>query len=227
MHRLRILQTFLNRENYSLHNIHLLTFLNDKNDFHIIDWPVDSDSNGGKKGKFPMSRVKGRYVTIIVYPSGSINISLKCSKSPYDFTTIEGPTSFHSDCGQIQNIINAVTSNSDALKDEPPDWWMTECDIAVDIKVPELEKAINESNESDTGKIHWNFGGSIQVKYLSHLYQFYNRNTIDGKVLRYEERLHFSPSKRLRLREVEKKLLNNQIANFLNSMRIRDLEEKE
>ena len=58
------------------------------------------------------------------------------------YSTLEVTTSFHFDCGQIQNILNAVTSNSDSLKEDPPDWWMTECDVAVDIKVSELEQAI-------------------------------------------------------------------------------------
>ncbi|HKO64513.1 MAG TPA: hypothetical protein VJU13_04875 [Candidatus Nitrosocosmicus sp.] len=40
------------------------------------------------------------------------------------------------------------------------------------------------------------------IKTLSYLYRFYDLNTIDGKVHRKEERIHFSPSKRLKLREV-------------------------
>ncbi len=83
---------------------------------------------------------------------------------------------------------------------------MTEYDLANDIKVAELEYKTNEINEPDATKIHWNFGGRIQVKYLSHLYQFYDRNTDDRKVQRVEERLHFSPSERLRVHELRLKI---------------------
>ena len=62
---------------------------------------------------------------------------------------------------------------------------------------------------------------------LSYRSQFCDRNPLNGKVHRYEERIHFSRSKRLKLREVEKKFLDNQIGNMLDSLGIRDLEDKE
>ncbi len=102
---------------------------------------------------------------------------------------------------------------------------MTECDLSVDIELPELEHKIKESNESGAAKIHWNFGGTIQVMYLSYLYQFYDRNTVNGKVHRIEERIHFSPSERLRVRELDKRFINKKIDDILDRLGIQDVEK--
>jgi hypothetical protein len=204
------LKEFFNNENYLLHNIHLLAYLKGNEIYKKILGTKSSDKNQGKTFNRRLHPNR-RFSTITFYPNCSIDISISCSTNPYDLTTIDGVANFHSAIGQILQMIIDITDTLNPLTTEPAEWEFTQCDINLDI--------------SGNRWFEWSPGFRLKIKDLSHLYQFYNKTTINGRVTRFEDKKTFPPNQRPTVRDMEKAFLNKQIDNVLDRIGIKDLDD--
>ncbi len=78
----------LSNMKYVYHNIHLETALNFKEDYDLLRWGIPSPNNKQKVNSFKLE--PHRNCTIVVSPTGTINISIECTLAPYEFHTPEG-----------------------------------------------------------------------------------------------------------------------------------------
>ncbi len=88
---------------YVYHNIRLETSLNFKEDYNLLKWNIPSPNNKQKIKQFKLE--PHRNCTIVVSPTGTVNISIECTLAPYEFHTPEGLVSFFASCGQIWRIL--------------------------------------------------------------------------------------------------------------------------
>ncbi len=197
--QLQIIKDFIEEGNYLLHNIRLDTELKDRKYYHNFQWPIRSMKNRAKVKEMNISPAVHAFMSI--NPTGTVNIILACSRNPFDLTTPEGVTNFQAACGEVHSILKADLCMNEPLISAPSDWELSHCDISVDIPIKLLQKEINGSIKTDgASQVHWNFGGGMQLKHLSYIYQFYDKTTFNGNVFRLEEKISFSPSNRLKLK---------------------------
>jgi hypothetical protein len=125
------------------------------------------------KGKQLFEIIGNAGVTYTFYPSGTVNIEVKCSNSPFKLRT-------DSDHGHILVFFGQLRDRLIAFLKDPherivPDileWYLTECDINRDIHVSD--------------GLHYT-GIKIQVKHLDHLFRIYIKSMGRDTVCRVEE----------------------------------------
>lgn len=108
-------------------------------------------------------------------------------------------------------MIVEITDTLDPLTTEPGDWEFTKCDVNLDLVGDRW--------------FEWSPGFRLKIKTLSHLYQFYNKTTINGRVARFEEQKAFPPDQRLTVRQMEKAFLNKQVDTVLDRIGIKNLDD--
>ena len=124
------------------------------------------------KGKQLFEIIGNAGVTYTFYPSGTVNVEVKCSNNPFK---LERGT----DHGRIMAFFGQLRDRLIAFLNDPherivPDimgWYLTECDISRDIKVSDW--------------LHFT-GTKIQVKHLDHFFRIYIKSMGRDTVCRVE-----------------------------------------
>lgn len=181
---LTILFQYLSNNSGVFHNFRLLTKLKDKSHYEFLKtsnndmWSLQSDKNKVKVLNFRLSI--HRTIDIQVAPNGTIEIYIRASKDPYDLHHDLGLSEFFVDLGKIIEILETELRSSMVLENFH-DWYIVRVEYNYDIEGLDIK--------------YLSTGTSIlQVKHLSHLYQFYTKRLPNkGLVLRLEK--HFSFTK--------------------------------
>jgi hypothetical protein len=166
------------------HNFRLITKLIDKSDYELFDitskglWKLQSIENKVKVTGFRLPNF--RTVTLQVSPNGTVEIFIESSRNPYDLKHDMGLSEFFVDIGKIEAVFELELKYGSPLE-HFYNWHIVGVDYNYDIEGLELRYLSNATN-------------ILQVKHLSHLYQFYTKQLPHkGLVLRLEE--HFAYSK--------------------------------
>jgi hypothetical protein len=189
----------LNRTSIEFHHITITTSLQVPDDYRYFKWDIPSKKNKAKVMDFPLSRLRGCKITL--YPNGRIIVVIYSSKYPFNLFSYEGLIEFNTVCGQIYEHIVKFLRVKMLLTSEPLDWEVTQIDGAYDIKVVDLQRALDRLNNQ---KISLDKGGyisfrfpkpHIKIRYLHQLFQIYTKRLpYKGECLRLENRLSFDKS---------------------------------
>ena len=128
------------------------------------------------KGKQLFEIIGNARVTYTFYPSGTVNIEVKCSNNPFKLETELDRSHILVFFGQLRDRL--IIFLNDPHERNVPDimeWYLTECDISRDIKVSDW--------------LHYT-GIKIQVKHLDHLFRIYIKSMGRDTVCRVEEEKH-------------------------------------
>jgi hypothetical protein len=128
------------------------------------------------KGKQLIEIIGNARITYTFYPSGTVNIEVKCSNNPFKLETEIDRSHILVFFGQLRGRLIAFLN--DPHERNIPDimeWFLTECDISRDIKVSDW--------------LHYT-GIKIQVKHLDHLFRIYVKSMGRDTVCRVEEEKH-------------------------------------
>ncbi|WP_148686477.1 hypothetical protein [Candidatus Nitrosocosmicus hydrocola] len=165
------------------HDFRLLTNLVESEDYDRIPlsgecrWVIQSVKNKAKIKKIKLSSF--RTARLQVSPNGTVEIYISCSKNPYDLHYDKGLSEFMFDLGIIQGVFQSELKLSQPL-DQFYNWHLLKIDYNFDVEGLDVSYLAS-------GK------GILQVKHLSHLYQFYIKQLPNkGLVLRLEEIFSFS-----------------------------------
>jgi hypothetical protein len=128
------------------------------------------------KGKQLFEIIGNARVTYTFYPSGTINIEVKCSNTPFKLETEVDRSHILVFFGQLRDRL-IIFLNDPHERNVPNimEWFLTECDISRDIKVSDW--------------LHYT-GIKIQVKHLDHLFRIYVKSMGRDTVCRVEEGRH-------------------------------------
>lgn len=180
---LSILFKELSHSNGVFHNFRLQTKLLDKNDYELLKtdgagiWHFQSSKNKVKMSEFRLSNF--RTLVIQVAPSGTVEIYIGASKNPYDLKSDAGLSEFFVDIGKIETIFQIQMRHSLPLESYY-NWHIVRMDYNCDIEGLSVSHISNGTN-------------ILQVRYLSHLYQFYTKRIPHkGLILRLEERFSYT-----------------------------------
>ena len=169
-HLLRLLS---NRK-YVYHNIHLETSLNYvKEDYKSINWYITSPKNKQKKFEFKLN--SNRNCSIVLSPTGTVNISIKCSSEPYEFHTPSGSIEFISSCGQALNEIRHGANNRLEVVPSIHKWYISQFDYNKDIPS-------SLSKNRDPEVLSWSSicaYGRLQIEHLGTIFQIYPKGLPD------------------------------------------------
>jgi hypothetical protein len=165
------------------HDFRLLTNLVESEDYDRIPlsgecrWVIQSPKNKAKIKKIKLSF--NRTARLQVSPNGTVEIYISCSKNPYNLHYDKGLSQFMFDLGIIQGVFQSELKLSQPL-DQFYNWHLLKIDYNFDVEGLDVSYLAS-------GK------GILQVKHLSHLYQFYIKQLPNkGLVLRLEEIFSFS-----------------------------------
>jgi hypothetical protein len=189
-----ILNTFIEDNHLTFHNISFITELNDKDDYFSLDWIIQSQKNKAKVHEFRVARHRSCVITI--YPNGRVMIDIKCSMAPFDLFNIEGRNDLRTVCGQVFQEIIINLSNHSPLKIDISDWRLTQIDGAYDIQIRDIEEKMNEGKLPHQHKtISLRRMGVLKIKHLDQIFQFYEKMLPTGPSLRLEHRFLFKEPK--------------------------------
>ena len=163
------------------HNFRLQTRLHDRKDYDLLKvsrgWKLQSERNKIKEIEIVLSRF--RRVHLQVSPNGTVEIYIACSKNPYDLHHDIGLSEFFADIGKIDFILEGEFGFSYPVE-HFYEWHIVRVDYNYDIEDIDLSYLSSGTT-------------ILQVKHLSHIYQFYTKQLPDkGLVLRIEEHLSFA-----------------------------------
>ncbi len=153
----------LHDNNGLFHNFRLYTKLKDKEDYNMLSitthslWKLQSEEN---KVKVAYTRISlHRTINLQVSPNGTVEIYISASRDPYDLHHDIGLSEFFVDLGKIERLIQSEFRYFDPI-DRFYEWRIIRVDYNHDIE------GLSISHISDKTTI-------LQVKHLSHLFQFY------------------------------------------------------
>jgi hypothetical protein len=129
--------------------------------------------NNGKRH----SEITGKAcVNYTYYPSGTVNVEVRCSNNPFRLSDQADRARLHVFFGQIRDrMITFLVDMHERIVPDIMEWYVTECDINKDIKVSDL--------------FHFSVV-KIQVKHLDHLFRIYIKSMGEDTVSRVEASLH-------------------------------------
>ncbi len=186
----------LHRTSIEFHHIVITTTLQCKDDYEYFNWYIPSQKNKAKVRDFPLSRYRGCKVTL--YPNGRTIVVIYSSKYPFNLFSYEGLVEFNVACGQIYEHIVKYLRLNVLFTSEPLDWSVMQIDGAYDIKVVDLQRALDrlinrKIKVENGGYISFRFpSGYLRIKYLHQLFQIYTKRLpYKGECLRIENRLSF------------------------------------
>jgi hypothetical protein len=150
---------------YAYHNIHLITTLNYKEDYHALNWVIPSKVNKQKVKSFNLE--PKRSVNFRVSPSGTVNISIECTYHPFEFHTAEGLMNFFGICGQIYTYLQLSTKNRVNVVPSFVNWNLQQFDYNKDLPT----KTLKDKYHSKV--INWSSKGVLRVYYLGVIFRIY------------------------------------------------------
>jgi hypothetical protein len=157
-----------------IHNMHFKTKIAPEcYTEHDIQELPDVPRNKGRK----LFEIVGKArVTYTFYPSGALNIEVKCANNPFKLETEIDRSHILVFFGQLRDrLISFLNDPHERNVPDIMEWFLTECDISRDIKVSDW--------------LHYT-GIKIQVKHLDHLFRIYVRSMGRDTVCRLEEEKH-------------------------------------
>jgi hypothetical protein len=144
-----------------IHNLHFKIQITSEC-YLELDLPYYDKNNG----KHHSENIGTSNVDYVLYPSGTVDIHVRCSNNPFRLETEIDRSRINAFFGQIRDRL---------ILAEIMDWQVTECDINKDIKVSHL--------------LHFS-AIKVQVKYLDYLFRIYIKAMGKDTVYRIEERKH-------------------------------------
>ena len=154
-----------------LHNLHFKIQI-DSECYLDLNLPY-YDKNNGKRHSENIGTSRVDYV---IYPNGTVVVSVRCSNNPFRLETAIDLSRIIAFFGQIRDrLIILLRDEHERIVPDIMDWQMTECDINKDIKISHL--------------VHFS-AIKFQVKYLDHLFRIYIKSMGKETVSRVEESLH-------------------------------------
>jgi hypothetical protein len=157
-----------------IHNLHFKTKIT-PNCYTEYDIQKLQDV-GGNKGKRLFEIIGNAGVVYTFYPSGTVNIEVKCSNNPFKLETEMDRGHILVFFGQLRDrLIAFLNDPHERIVPDIMEWYLTECDINRDIKVRD--------------SLHYT-GIKIQVKHLDHLFRIYVKSMGRDTVCRVEEERH-------------------------------------
>jgi hypothetical protein len=157
-----------------IHNMHFKTKITPEcyREYDIQELP-DVPWN---KGKQLIEIIGNARITYTFYPSGTVNIEVKCSNNPFKLETEIDRSCILVFFGQLRDrLITFLNDPHERIVPDIMEWFLTECDISRDIKVSDW--------------LHYT-GIKIQVKHLDHLFRIYVKSMDRDTVCRVEEEKH-------------------------------------
>ena len=132
---------------------------------------------GGNKGKRLFEIIGNARVIYTFYPSGTVNIEVRCSSNnPFKLETELDRSHILVFFGQLRDrLIGFLNDPHERIVPDIIEWYLTECDINRDIKVSDC--------------LHYT-GIKIQVKHFDHLFRIYVKSMGRDTVCRVEEEKH-------------------------------------
>jgi len=128
------------------------------------------------KGKQLLEIIGDAGVVYTFYPSGTVNIEVKCSNNPFKLETDIDRSCILVFFGQLRDrLIAFLNDPHERIVPDIMKWYITECDINRDIKVRD--------------SLHYT-GIKVQVKHLDHLFRIYVKSMGKDTVCRVEEGKH-------------------------------------
>jgi hypothetical protein len=128
------------------------------------------------KGKQLIEIIGNARITYTFYPSGTVNIEVKCSNNPFKLETEIDRSHILVFFGQLRDrLITFLHDPHERIVQDIMEWFLTECDISRDIKVSDW--------------LHYT-GIKIQVKHLDHVFRIYVKSMGRETVCRVEEEKH-------------------------------------
>jgi hypothetical protein len=185
-----ILARELSGMEYAYHNIHLITTLNYKEDYHALNWDVPSKVNQQKVKSFNLE--PKRSVNFRVSPSGTVNISIECTYRPFEFHTAAGLMNFFGICGKIDTYLQLSTKNRINVVPWFGNWSLIQFDYNKDLPT----KALKDKYHSKV--INWSSKGVLRIYYLGIIFRIYCKMMpYIGEFLRLESR--FSTKEKMKM----------------------------
>ncbi len=181
------------------HNIHMETFLNYREDYDLLGWPVSSTLNKQKVKTFKLDMK--RSVTFTIAPNGAVNIAIGCTHKPYKFHSAAGLIDFFVACGQIFNLLQMATINRFNVVPRVGDWHLTQFDYNKDIPIKDLQ------DKYSTNVISWSSKGVLKLDYLGTIFQVYCKfMPFVGECLRFEG--HYNAKSKVKLEDMVADIAN-------------------
>jgi hypothetical protein len=157
-----------------IHNLHFKTKITQEcYAEHDIQGLPDISLN---KGKQLFEIIGNARITYTFYPSGTVNIDVKCSNNPLKLETEIDRSRILVFFGQLRDrLIAFLNDQHERIVPDIMEWYLTECDINRDTKVSDC--------------LHYT-GIKIQVKHFDHLFRIYVKSMGRDTVCRVEEERH-------------------------------------
>lgn len=155
-----------------IHNLHFKTKITPEcYAEHDIQGLPDISWN---KGKQLFEIIGNARVTYTFYPSGTVNIEVKCSTTnPFKLETETDRSYILVFFGQLrERLVTFLNDPHERIVPDIMEWYLTECDVNRDIKVSDC--------------LHYT-GIKIQVKHFDHLFRIYVKSMGRDTVCRVEE----------------------------------------
>src|SRR6476646_8346076 len=185
-----ILAQELSAMKYIYHNIHLVTRLNYKEDYKILNWDIPSAANKQKVKSFTLE--PRRSVNFRVSPAGTVNIAIECTHHPFEFHTAKGLMNFFGICGQIFTYLQLCTKNRVNVVPSFSNWSLMQFDYNKDLPT----KALKDKYSSKV--INWSSKGVLRVYYLGVIFQIYCKMMpYKGECLRLDG--HYSTKEKMKI----------------------------
>ena len=129
-----------NKPNPEFHHISLKTQLKDTEDYKRLRWIYTFIKNKAKILENHISR--HRTYNIVVYPSGTVMMTIKTSKAPFGWDSHDDWMNLIALCGSIHQIFKDNLSVSEPLiHTSELDWVVTQLDIDMIFLVPFIDKS--------------------------------------------------------------------------------------
>ncbi|PWU81211.1 MAG: hypothetical protein DLM72_08125 [Candidatus Nitrosopolaris wilkensis] len=154
-----------------IHNIHF-KFKITPECYNELRLPAIPRNNG----KRHVEIIGKTHITYTFYPSGTVNVEVRCSNNPFRLGDEIDRTRLHVFLGQLRDrMITFLVDRHERIVPDIMEWNLTECDINKDIKVSDW--------------LHFT-GIHIEVKHLDHLFSVYIKSMGADTACRVEERMH-------------------------------------
>lgn len=150
----------ISRRSYQAHDIHMQTNLNYKDDYKLIPWDIPSFKNKQKVKTFKLE--SRRKCSVVVSPTGTVDISIECTLQSYKFHTPSDLVIFIGACGEVARELKAATSDRTNVVPVISEWWFTQLEFNKDISTDNPEV------------VSWApVNGRLKIKYLGVIFQIY------------------------------------------------------
>jgi len=175
---------------YVYHNIHLVTTLNYKDDYNVLNWNVPSEGNKQKMQSFTLE--PRRSVNFRISSRGTVNISIQCTYHPFEFHTATGLMNFFGTCGKIDTYLQLCTKNRINVVPWFGNWSLMQFDYNKDLSTKDLKDKYHSK------VISWSSKGVLKVYYLGVIFRIYCKMMpYIGECLRAEGR--FSTKEKVKI----------------------------